>query len=425
MRNFILLFLMFQMSIFGQGYTSYFTGNTTNITTTTTAGTCLMGGRTENDNAMKWLLQKANGGDVIVLRCSGTNGYNNYLYTTLGIPVNSVETLLISSVAGATNPYVLDKIANAEMIWFAGGDQSLYVNYFKDNALEDLLNNHINVKHAPIGGTSAGMAILCGNYFGALNGSVTSAQALTNPYDALVTLGNNDFLNVPFLQNTTTDTHFDFYGRNGRLTSFLARKATDTGFRSFGIAANEYVAICIDESGKASVFGDYPNYQEFAFFAQANCQSSFLPEVCQANSQLTWNRSGEAIKIYKVPGTQTGTNFFQLSDWNSGSGGTWENWIANNGMYASNAGSQPNCNLSASDFDNNKINIFPVPFSEKIEIEGFENATIKIFDTNSQLVFENFFKDKIAVDSSKFSTGLYLMTINQNGKIITKKIIKN
>ncbi len=152
-----LLFLLIPFVGFTQGYTSYFTGNATNITTTPEFGVCMMGGAAEQDNAMMWLLQKANGGDVVVLRSTGSNGYNDYLYSGLGVIVNSVETLVITSVAGGTNPYVLDKVANAEMIWFAGGDQWNYVSYFKDNALEDLINNHVNVKHAPIGGTSAGM----------------------------------------------------------------------------------------------------------------------------------------------------------------------------------------------------------------------------------------------------------------------------
>ena len=62
----ILLFLLIPFFGFSQGYTSYFTGNTTNITTNPEFGVCMMGGATENDNAMAWLLQKANGGDVVV-----------------------------------------------------------------------------------------------------------------------------------------------------------------------------------------------------------------------------------------------------------------------------------------------------------------------------------------------------------------------
>lgn len=425
MKKILILISMYPLTFFAQGYTSYFTGNTTNITTSTTSGTCLMGGATENDNAMRWLLQKANGGDIVVLRCSGTNGYNNYLYSTLGIAVNSVETFVISSVAGATNPYVLDKIANAEMIWFAGGDQSLYVNYFKNNALEDLINNHVNVKHAPIGGTSAGMAILGGKYFSAQNGSITSAQALANPYNSLVTIGINDFLEIPFMQNVTTDTHFNNPDRKGRLMSFMAKNITDSNTRSFGIASNEYVAVCVDVLGKAIVFGDYPNYQEFAYFAQANCQTTFLPENCVTNSSLTWNRNGEAVKVYKVPGTINGSNYFQLSDWQTGSGGNWENWSVNNGIFSSVAGTQSNCVLGIKDFSENEFRIFPIPFQNQIIINGIEKATIKIFDINSKLIFESFFENEVIINTENFCSGIYTIIINQNGKNSIKKVIKN
>ena len=426
MKEKLLFTLLFPLSIIAQGYTSYFTGNTTDVTRTTTAGLCLMGGATEHDNAMRWLLQRANGGDVVVLRSSGGNGYNDYLYSGLGVNVNSVETLVITSIAGATNPYVLDKVAHAEMIWFAGGDQYNYVSYFKDNALEDLINQHVNVKLAPIGGTSAGMAILCGKYFSAQNGSVTSAEALSNPYNSNITLGNNDFLNIPFMQNVTTDTHFDSPDRKGRLTTFLGRIATDTGLRSFGVASNEYVAICIDATGKASVFGDYPNYQEFAYFLQSNCQPEFVPEACQSGSPFIWNRGGEAVKVYKVPGTMNGTNYFQLSDWQSGFGGTWEHWsVSNPGNVAQNEGTSPICALRTEEFTASEISITPVPFDDQITIEGLQKSIIKIYDSNAKLIFEKEGSQKETINTISFPSGVYVVAINIAGRIITKKIIKH
>ena len=426
MKEKLLFTLLFPLSIIAQGYTSYFTGNTTDVTRTTTAGLCLMGGATEHDNAMRWLLQKANGGDVVVLRSSGGNGYNDYLYSGLGVNVNSVETLVITSIAGATNPYVLDKVAHAEMIWFAGGDQYNYVSYFKDNALEDLINQHVNVKLAPIGGTSAGMAILCGKYFSAQNGSVTSAEALSNPYNSNITLGNNDFLNIPFMQNVTTDTHFDSPDRKGRLTTFLGRIATDTGLRSFGVASNEYVAICIDATGKASVFGDYPNYQEFAYFLQSNCQPEFVPEACQSGLPFIWNRGGEAVKVYKVPGTMNGTNYFQLSDWQSGFGGTWEHWsVSNPGNVAQNEGTSPICALRTEEFTASEISITPVPFDDQITIEGLQKSIIKIYDSNAKLIFEKEGSQNETINTISFPSGVYVVAINIAGRIITKKIIKH
>ncbi len=422
MKQFILNFLLSTIATFAQGYTSYFVGNTTNITTQTTQGTCLMGGATEHDNAMRWLLQKANGGDVVVLRSSGSNGYNNYLYTDLGITVNSVETLVITSIAGATNPYVLNKVANAEMIWFAGGDQYNYVSFFKNNALEDVLNNHINIKNAPIGGTSAGMAILCGNYFSAQNGTLTSAEALANPYNIKMTLGTDDFLQVPYLLTITTDTHFDYYDRKGRLTAFLGKRATDSATRSFGIAANEYVAICIDEFGKARVFGDYPNYQEFAFFAQANCGTSYLPETCVANQPLTWNQNGEAVMVYKIPGTMNGTNFFELSDWYTGFGGSWEYWRANNGVFSSVSGTPSQCVLGNTNFESDAFLMYPNPFKNEILIEESQNTSIKIYDSLGRLIME--LENQKSIKTENFVSGIYNVLIKKDGNIISKRMIK-
>ncbi|MDI1255234.1 MAG: T9SS type A sorting domain-containing protein [Flavobacterium sp.] len=423
-----LLFIMFPIALFSQGYTSYFTGNAINVNTNPSPGFCLMGGATEHDNAMIWLLQKANMGDILILRCSGSDGYNNYIYSDLSsqVTVNSVETIVITSAAGAINPYVLNKVANAEMIWFAGGDQYNYVSYFKDNALEAAINDHINVKHYPIGGTSAGMAILGDHYFSAQNGSVTSATALSNPYNPAVTIGAYDFIDIPLLNHTITDTHFDNPDRKGRLATFLARIATDEGIRSFGIAANEYVAVCIDATGKAIVYGDYPNYQEFAYFAQANCTDSYLPETCQEGSPLTWNQSGQAVKVYKVPGTNNGSNYFNISDWQSGSGGTWENWKAINGVFSSTSGTASTCVLGIDDFDTNALTVYPVPFDMEIHFNGLDKAAVTIMDSQGRKVYENkSVSGNESIDTSSFASGIYIISVEKNGKKSTRKIVRN
>jgi len=423
-----LLFILFPIVVFSQGYTSYFTGNTINVNTNPSPACCLMGGATEHDNAMVWLLQKADAGDILILRCSGSDGYNDYIYSDLAsqVTVNSVESIVITSAAGAINPYVLNKVANAEMIWFAGGDQYNYVSYFKDNALEDAINNHINVKHYPIGGTSAGMAILGDHYFSAQNGSVTSATVLNNPYDPAVTIGAYNFINIPLLNHTITDTHFDNPDRKGRFTGFLARIAADEGIRSFGIAANEYVAVCVDETGKARVYGDYPNYQEFAYFAQANCGDSYLPETCQEGMPLTWNQSGQAVKVYKVPGTNNGNNYFNISDWQTGSGGTWENWKAINGVFTAAAGTASTCVLGINDFVADAVTVYPVPFDTEIHFNGLDKAAVTITDSQGRKVYENkSVRSDATISTSSFPAGVYVISIEKDGKKSTRKIVRN
>jgi cyanophycinase-like exopeptidase len=382
-----------------------------------------MGGATESDEAMAWFVEKANGGDVLVLRSSGSDGYNNYLYSQLGVSVNSVETLVITSVAGAINPYVLGKIANAELIWFAGGDQFNYVSFFKDNAAETALNNHINIKNAPIGGTSAGMAILGNYYFSAQNGSLTSAQALANPFASNMTIGGNDFLEVPFLENTITDTHYDNPNRKGRQTAFLARLTQTLNARSFGIASNEYVAVCVGIDGKAYVYGDFLTYEEFAYFLQTNCNHVF-PEIMNANSPLTWNNNGQAVKVYKVAGTTAGTNYFDLSDWQSGSGGTWENWSVVNGTFTAVGGLPVECSLNTENFTTQKTAIYPIPFQENLTIKTSENTYITVYDCQGREFSKFFTEAEIILNTSNWSSGVYIVKL-ENKTITFQKIIKN
>lgn len=420
-----LLFFLFPLTAFAQGYTSYFTGSATNITTAPEFGVCLMGGATEHDNAMIWLLEKADGGDVVVLRASGSDGYNDYLYSELGVNVNSVETLVITSVAGATNPYVLDKVANAEMIWFAGGDQWNYVSFFKDNALEDLINAHIITKHAPIGGTSAGMAILGGKYFSAQNGTISSAQAMNNPYHANLTIGQDDFLQVPFLANVITDTHYDNPDRRGRHAAFLAKLKTSNS-RVFGIACNEYVAVCIDDAGIARVFGDYPAYDEFAYFIQSNCNLApdSVPEVCTPNTPLTWNYGGHALQVYKVPGTMHGSNLFNLTDWNSGTGGSWQDWSVQGGsLFAVNAVA-PACELGVPDFSDGVI-VSPVPFGDSLSIDGINDALVSMYDAQGRKVFSKYENGSIEIETKSLTSGIYLIVIEKDGKVMSRKVVKN
>lgn len=419
-------FVCFLWSLSAQNYTEYSTGNTSDLDVNPTFGICMMGGASENDNAMIWFLERANGGDVVVLRASGSDGYNNYMYSQLGVSVNSVTTFVIHNENGALDPYVLEKVENAEAIWFAGGDQYDYVSYFKDNAMENTLNSFINDKQGVIGGTSAGMAILGSSYFSAENGTVTNAQALSNPYHTRMTLGYNDFLEVPFLEGVITDTHYDDPDRRARHTAFLSRYTTDNSLRSFGIACNEYTAVCVDANGLASVYGDYPNYPEFAYFLQSNCTETFAPETCVNGQVLTWNRGGEAVKVAKIPGTQNGINTFDLSSWTTAEGATWENWYVNNGTFITSNTINPDCDLlSVSDVEQFEVIVSPNPFKNQIKIQGLNDKyQIEIFDIHGKKIYSaSLYNDK-SINLSHFQSGLYLVEIRSKTKTKQLKLIK-
>jgi cyanophycinase-like exopeptidase len=418
--SFSILFFIFPLYFFAQNYTSYFTGDLADVTTNHQYGVCLMGGATEHDEAMRWFLLKADGGDVVVLRASGSDGYNDYFYSELGVTINSVETLVINNAAGGIDPYVLQQVANAEAIWFAGGDQYNYVSFFKDNEMETLLNEHINEKQAVIGGTSAGMAIMGGYYFDAANGTVTSSQALNNPYHSKVSLGIHDFIEIPFFENVITDTHYDDPDRRGRHTAFLARFSTDVGLRSFGIACNEYTAVCIDENANASVYGDYPNYEEYAYFLQANCVTDFQPENCTSGNPLTWTGNNDAVRVYKVPGTQTGENTFNINDWKTGIGGTWEHWFVDNGAISYTSGENPNCEiLGQNTFEELQVSVYPNPFIDHIYVNSTSEIEYVLYDLFGREIKTGTLKSEI-INTHKLSSGIYFLNIfsEQKSKIV-------
>ncbi|MDB3905468.1 cyanophycinase [Crocinitomicaceae bacterium] len=331
---------------YAQNYTSYFTGNSTDLEVISNGGICLMGGSTEDDNGMRWFLERANGGDVLVIRTSGSDGYNDYLYSELGVNVNSVETIVFNNPSAANETYIHQKIMGAEAIWIAGGDQWNYISYWRNTSIDSLINEGIQNRNMAIGGTSAGMAILGGHYFSAQNGTVSSATALTNPFDGDVTVDHTPFIDLPILEDVVTDTHYDDPNRKGRHVVFMSRILNDHGVVAKGIACDEYTAVCIDENGIASVFGEHPDYDDYAYFLQVNCEYPFnAPETIQANTPLTWNMNGEALKVYFAPGTTDGSVQFDLNNWKEATGGSWQHWYVNNGTLIEHNGTQIDCGI--------------------------------------------------------------------------------
>jgi cyanophycinase-like exopeptidase len=356
-----------------------------------------------------------------VLRASGSDGYNDYFYSELGVGINSVESIVFNDADAAFEPYVWQKIEQAEAIWFAGGDQWDYVSYWRDTPVDSLINLAIQERNIVIGGTSAGMAIQGGYYFSAQNGTVTSSTALSNPYDEAVTVDATPFLQNVVLADVITDTHFDNPDRRGRLTTFLARMFVDYGLQGKAIACDEYTAVCIDETGIAHVFGDYPSYDDNAYFVQVNCGlPDVTPELCADGEPLTWNLGGEALKAYRIKGTTSGDNYFDLTTWETGSGGEWLHWSANNGDFLETTGSEIDCSSTSTvDIFYHDLRWFPNPTSGVLHLNGIDlmgvQADVMISDMLGQLVADDMnvvLEDNWQIDLSFLPEGLYLISMH-------------
>lgn len=286
-------------------YTYYLTGNGADAVGTTTFGLGLMGGGTDVDALFTWMAARAGGGDFVVIRASGADGYNQYVYDFGGF--DSVETLVLPTRAVSSDPFVVQTIRRAEALFIAGGDQSNYVNFWKGTPVEDAIHE-LAGRGIPIAGTSAGTAILSDFLYAAQGKSVTSAVALANPYHRDVTL-DRDFLQLPFMAGVITDQHLIERDRMGRTLAFMARIVKDGWApESKSIAIDRETAVLVDASGDATVVANPGHPTPYAYFIRGGA-----PDVCQAQTPLTYRN----LAVYRVqPGSA-----FDIPAW-LGSGGT-------------------------------------------------------------------------------------------------------
>lgn len=266
-------------------------GNQQDITSKAQFGVALMGGGKDLDEAFQWMCMKSEGGDFLVVRATGDDDYNPYLENLCH--ENSVATLVIPNREAAMDPAVASIISKAEALFISGGDQSNYVKYWKGTPVEDAIDGLIK-RGIPVGGTSAGLAVLGQFSFSAMNDSAYSKETLANPFNERVTI-DKDFLHVPHMEDTITDTHFVKRDRQGRFLGFMARILADGMAKDVrGIAFDERSAGLMEPDGTVKIVGTGKG----AYFYRPK----HIPEVCVAGKPLTFRD----LEVYRAG---TGASF--------------------------------------------------------------------------------------------------------------------
>jgi cyanophycinase len=289
------------------GYQYTVVGNPADVVTSTSGLLVLQGGGTDVDENFVRMGARSGGGDFVVIRASGTDAYNPYIYDLCSC--DSVATIVFKNRNAVSDPFVIETIRNAEALFIAGGDQSDYVKLWKGTPIEDAIH-HVAAKPAPVGGTSAGMAIMGEFLYSAMsNSSLTSAEALANPFHRDLTL-DREFLILPKLDGLITDQHLQERDRMGRTVTFLARLMRD-GWTAQGraIAADRETALHVDPTtGAAQVFTTPTHPTPFVYFLT----TPGPPEICEPGIPLTYRN----VAVYRIgPG-----NSFDLTRWR-GTGG--------------------------------------------------------------------------------------------------------
>jgi len=302
----------------------YVTGNAANVITETSGLIVLQGGGTDVDANYVRMGEQSGGGDFLVLRASGADEYNDYILDLCDC--DSVETLVFENREAAFDDFVIQKIRNAEALFIAGGDQSRYVRFWKDTPVEDAIH-FLADKQVPIGGTSAGMAILGQFSYSAMTeDSLTAENALADPFHLDLTL-ETDFLNFAGLENIITDQHLVERNRIGRTVALLARLLHD-GLTPQGraLAADRETSVHLDPAtGDVTVHSTTDHETPYVYFLS----TTKAPAVCEQGQPL----SIFDIEVYRIgPGA-----VFNLERW-SGGGGIAYMFNVDNGKLSSSRG---------------------------------------------------------------------------------------
>jgi cyanophycinase len=265
-------------------------------------GLVMLGGHGDVDDANKFLCNHSGGGKIVVLSASGEAEYNADFHAAC--PANSVTTLVITSRNGGMSPFVATQLHSASAIFISGGDQSNYVKFWSGTPVQSEINQAV-ARGVPIGGISAGLAVEGQFVFSSMLDTITTPEALANPYDPHLTL-ERDFLAIPILRTVITDSHFSARQRMGRSMAFMSRIVQDgwaDQVRDIGI--DETTAVLVEADGQARVVGKNAAY----FFTLDH-----KPEACLAGKPLTVRN----IKAFKV---QSGANAaVDLKTWSSPDG---------------------------------------------------------------------------------------------------------
>lgn len=308
-----------------KSYDYYIYGNPNGVVVSTEPGLLLQGGGTKSSVAdgINWMNEKAGQGDWVVFEATGDNADAVAIYDTCTNKPNSVDTIVTKTRDAAYDWFVIDTVEHAEGIFIAGGDQWDYVNLWKGTPLAAAINDV--AQRAPVGGNSAGLAVMGQFVFSAEQNTVTSTEALKNPYDSRVTL-DRDFLQLPNMGGVITDSHLVQRDRMGRLVTFLARLAQDGwAGQPRGIGVDYETAVEVEpKTGRATVVGSAPF--SAAFFLEPTA-SSLL--VCQPKTALTYTN----LSVVRLTPGET----FNLNTWSSHDGLDYS-LSADNGILTSSLG---------------------------------------------------------------------------------------
>jgi len=204
----------------------------------------IIGGAEDRENRkviLKRVVEETKADNIVIIPTASQypmEVYENYCKTFHSLGVNTVEVLDIRRNEEADSEENLQKLANAKLVFFSGGDQVRLVEILQRTQLIQTIQERFYSGTLCLAGTSAGAAasaeimLYDGDYRGFLKGSINVGKGFG------------------FLKDIAVDTHFLHRERIPRLLQFLAQ-----GHASKGIGLDEDTGIIITPDLNAEVIG--------------------------------------------------------------------------------------------------------------------------------------------------------------------------
>ena len=234
-------------------------GKNNDVIAVTSSHFTLFGGGKNEPQGFKRFLSSANGGDILVISAKDVlnHRYTHDLWNIAEenqIQINSVQTISLLSRNVSENDFIIARIANAEAIFFTGGNQAKYIARIKGTLVHKALLEKVKAG-TPIAGTSAGLAIMGEFIFSARHGGLSSDYVYKNPHAKEITI-ERDFFYSPLLKDLITDTHFSERNREARLLGFMFRSQFDYNLQYiFGLGIDEKSSLTIVKQGMIATGG--------------------------------------------------------------------------------------------------------------------------------------------------------------------------
>jgi hypothetical protein len=254
------------------------------------------------------------------------------------------------------------------------------------------------------------------NYVGTLNDQITSIRVIPNGTNGL---GNKTY----YLKNRHSSLYMDVWGSStidgGNIAQGNYTGASNQQFKFIDVGDGAYQIQAINSGKSLDIAGvssaNGANVHQWAYVGAANQQFIAL-STGDGYYKLIAKHSGKLIELAGFS-TVSGGNIQQWENVNQSSG-QWELTSVNT---AKSSKSLSNVQNVVETID---LYIYPNP----VENTLFFNTDIKvsqvsIFSVQGSLISEQNVNNN-SVDVSKLKTGTYFITINKDGKEITKKFLK-